>query len=134
MIMPFTGSIERQIGELTATLQALKEDLGEVRAAIEKLAESQQESAEDRRSQQQIVQSRLEILERTTTSQHRDNIEKADRMANEIAMLKAPVDQFVSIRKRAAAVTMLLIGACSIVWTLAAPVYNFVVTRLFSHL
>ncbi len=141
---PVSGSIERQIGEIVATLRAQHEDIGELKVSIAAMTKDQRESVHDRRNQQQIMTSKLEALERTTTSQneilrqatsaqHQANNERLESLTREIASLKDPVGQFVSIRKRAGTIAMVFVGICSVVWTLAQPIYSFFVTKFFSH-
>jgi Flp pilus assembly protein TadB len=123
--------MERQVGEITGTLRAFHEDLGELKSTMTSLADSQREAAADRRFQQQLITQRLENLERTTSNQHSDNSHALQRLTDELTGLKEPVGQFISIRKRAGTVLMIVLGVGSVVWTLAEPIYQFLVARFF---
>lgn len=130
---PVSGSIERQLGEVVATLRAFHEDLGEVRQSIQALDTLQRDSALDRRTQQQIVMSRIETLERTTSDQHRANTQVLSDLRTELITLKEPVGQWVDVRKRAASILLVATGVCSVLWTLSEPIYRFLVEKLLGH-
>jgi len=125
-------SIERQLGEITGTLQAFREDLGELKAGFTAISRAQGASSDDRRRQNQVIISRIEAIERTAAGQHASNTEKLTTLSTEITAMREPVSQFVTMRKRMVSLGALSIGIVGVAWTLAAPVYNYLVAHIFN--
>lgn len=125
-------SIERQMGEIVATVRAFQEDLSELKSYVQQLDRTQRESARDRRSQQQVVMARLEALERTTSTQHETNTGKLEQLTKEVAALKDPVDDFVTLRKRIGTITAAVLSIAGVAWMLGQPIYNLLINRIFS--
>lgn len=135
-----SGSTDRQIGEIVATLRAQHDDIGEIKDAIFSINQQQRESTHDRRNQQQVIQTRLDTLERTQTEQartqaerHQANTDALTKLASELTKLQDPVSDYVSLRKRAATFVMVLGGIGGVIWTLAEPIYSFFVSKIFGH-
>lgn len=126
-------SIQRQLGEITATLRAFREDLGELKTGFGNLAREQKSSAVDRSRQQQIIVNRIEAIERTTAGQHATNTQKLELLTSEIAAVKEPVSQFVSMRRRLSATLVAVSTGVGLMWTLSEPIYQFFVSKLFGH-
>lgn len=125
------SSVYQQLGEITATLQAFREDLVELRTAVGKVAQAQNASATDRSAQNRVVITRIGAIERTTSEQHKDNTAKLQAITDELAAMREPVSQFVSMRKRLSRLAALAFAGAAMAWALAQPVYNFIVARLF---
>jgi hypothetical protein len=126
-----TGSIERQIGEIVGAQRAVHEDIMELKDGVASIAREQRESAADRRTQQQVLSARLENLERTTAERHQANAQLLSTLKADVAEMKDPIGQFVSMKKRAGAIGMAAIAFAGFTWTLAEPIWNFFVTKLF---
>lgn len=125
------ASTERLIGEMVATTRGLADDVAEMKETVARVASEQQNSANERRNQQLVVSNRIDALERITADQHKMNSQILSEVKTELSGMRDPVSQFVSIRKRAGAIVMVLIGISSVIWTLSQPVYNFLIVRLF---
>lgn len=126
-----SGSTDRQIGEVVATLREQRENIAEIKESIEVLANVQ-------RNQQDGIRARLELLERTQheqtrvqTERHQANTDALTKLTTEVTGLKDPVSAFVSLRKRAGTSIMVLGTVISVIWMLAQPIYTFLLTRLF---
>lgn len=124
-------STERLIGEMVATTRGLAEDIADMKHTISLVAAEQQQSSTERRNQQLVVSNRIDALERITADQHKTNTQILSEVKAELTGMRDPVSQFVSIRKRAGAIVMVIIGVGSVLWTLSQPVYNFLIGRLF---
>lgn len=129
-----TDSVDRQLGEITATLTAVREDIAELKAGQAGLAKAQSASTGERRSQQQIVISRITAIENTTTSQHASNTAILATLKKDVADMKVPVGQFVSMRNKMGAMFIFAGTTIGLIWTLAEPVYNFVVIKIIGPL
>lgn len=127
-----SDSIERQLGEITGTLNAFRDDLGELKAGFVAISRAQGASSDDRRRQQQILISRIEAIERTASSQHASNTEKLTSLSTELVAMKEPVSQFVSLRRSILYFGVLASGLAGMAWTLAAPIYNYMVAHVFT--
>jgi chromosome segregation ATPase len=128
----YREQLAQKLGEITATLQAFREDLGELKTSATKLANAQSASSNDRRTQQQVVISRIEAIERTTSGQHITNTAKLDTLTAEIAAMKGPVGQYVNLRARISTIFLAAGSVVAILWAFAEPLYTYVVTKMFS--
>lgn len=127
-----TESVDRQLGEITATLRAFREDLVELKISVVEIAKAQSASSEDRRTQQLLITSRLDSVERTTAGQHATNTQKLDTLAAEISAMKEPVAQFVAMRKRVGGIIVAATATVGFLWEFAEPLYNYLVSKLFT--
>lgn len=126
----FHESIFLQLGDVCATQRAHREDLGEIRAVLQELVADRRTTETTRRIEQAAILSRLEILERLTASNHHSNTAIIDRLVGDVEALKAPVQQFVNLRSKTAAVMLALVSLASVIWVVVGPVWSYFAQRL----
>ena len=122
-------SIHRQLGEISATQRAFHEALNQIRDAIEKDADDRRRSDRERRENAGRLASRIDHLERRTAMQHEANLASLRAMASDLASMKEPVAQLITIRNRMGRILLFAASAIGFIWTLAEPIYTHIILR-----
>ena len=126
------GSIREAIGSMTARLSSIEQwqrdrrtetrELNEqLRADIQRMAISAETSYRD-------VAMRLQAIE----SKQAEQKVQTDQIAADVATMRGPVAQFVSMRKSVARVSLFILSIASLLWVIAQPVYTFFTTRVLA--
>lgn len=135
---PFSGrfpkissvnDIHRQLGEIVATNRATDERLREVKETLEQISDNAREAKEAAHVTENTLKARITALEHQSAHHHEMNTRRLDSMAADLAALKTPVDQFVSLKKKVGMFLLVLTSIGSVLWMVAAPVWNVMVSR-----
>ncbi len=130
---PVTGSVDRQLGDIAATLRSFQEDIRELKDAHRSLTEERRRDSHALQRNQQALTSRMDAFERQAATQHESNVRRFEEMAKDIAAMKDPVAQFVGIRKRAGSFLVMVVSVIGVIWTLAEPIYQFVISKILTR-
>lgn len=137
------SDLYRQLGETVATMRSLgadmqevkrslREDLSDVKKTIETIRSQQIDAQRDREAQQRIVTEQIVKLRDLGEERHKANTDRLDKVQADIAEMKRPVSEFVSMKKRASAFVMVAVAVSGVLWTLAEPLYRFFVMKVFN--
>src|SRR4051794_5661730 len=98
------NDIHRQIGEMIVTQQAFRETLQEVKAAIESGSIDRRSYEAELRRGHDLLSQRIVALEKASDEQHRRCADRFGTVTHDIAAMKEPVAQFITMRNRASRV------------------------------
>lgn len=125
-----SGEIRQQVGEILATVRALDRAQEDTKRSVERAVDSMQRDMSalkhEARNGQQVLQGKLEIAgnKHTLMEQRLEKLEAA------VDALKQPVEQWVSLRKRAIAFGLMAVSVIGVMWAIVQPLWGPFAQRL----
>lgn len=124
------GEIRQQVGEILATVRALDRAQEDTKRSVERAVDSMQRDMNalkhEARNGQQVLQGKLEIA----GNKHTLMEQRLEKLEASVDALKAPVEQWVSLRKRVIAFGLMAASVCAVMWAIVQPLWGPFVQRL----